>query len=154
MTTQSYKALKGVGNNHKPSFCKASTKGEWWSPDQGFLVCLKKLDSLFINTKNTYPYVVTHAQTASNTSHFDSTAYTLCDNTLCDPYQQYMKCQTEKKRGEIGQREKASYPYANMQIRALLGSLHVIEVWRLSVESVENITSPTLQDVMNRTNIL
>lgn len=89
-------------------------------------------------------HVLTRAQTASNTSHFDSTAHTLCDNTLSDPYQHYMKCQTEKKRGEIGHREKASYPYANMQIRVLLGSLHVIEVRRLSVESMENITSPTL----------
>lgn len=95
-----------------------------------------------------------HSQTVSNIPHFDSTVHTLCDNTLCDPYQQYMKCQTEKKRGEIGQKEKASYPCANMQIRALLGSLHVIEVRRLSVESMESITSPTLQDVMNRTNIL
>lgn len=51
------------------------------------------------------------------------------------------------------EREKASYPYANMQIRALLGSLHVIEVRLLSVESMENMTSPTWQDVMNRTDI-
>lgn len=50
--------------------------------------------------------------------------------------------------------EKASYPYANMQIRALLGSLHIIEVRRLSVESMDNITFPTLQDVMNRRNII
>lgn len=40
-----------------------------------------------------------------------------------------------------------------MQIRALPGS-HVIEVGRLSVESMKNITSPTLQDVINRGNIL
>lgn len=50
--------------------------------------------------------------------------------------------------------EKASYPYANMQIRALLGSLHIIEVRRLSLESMDNITFPTLQDVMNRRSIL
>lgn len=58
----------------------------------------------------------------------------------------------KEKGGDWTERE-ASYPYANMQIRALLGSLHVIEVRRLSVDSMENITSPTLQDVMNRTNI-
>lgn len=40
-----------------------------------------------------------------------------------------------------------------MQIKALLGSLHVIEVRRLSVQSVDNISSLTLQDVMNRRNI-
>ena len=39
-----------------------------------------------------------------------------------------------------------------MQIRALLGSLHVIEVQRLSVDSMENITWLTLPVVMNRTN--
>lgn len=61
---------------------------------------------------------------------------------------------SEKKRGEIGHREKASYPRAEMQIRALLCSLHVIEARRLSVESMKDITSPTLQDVINRMNIL
>lgn len=34
---------------------KANTKGNWWSPDQGFLGCLK-WKSLFINLTNTYPY--------------------------------------------------------------------------------------------------
>lgn len=84
--------------------------------------------------------MLTRAQTASNTSQFDSRAHTLCDNTLSDPYQWYMKCQTEKKSGEIGQREKASYPYANMQIRALLGSLHLIEVAYLVVSMNNRIS--------------
>lgn len=58
----------------------------------------------------------------------------------------------KEKEGGFGLREKASYPYTNMQIRALPGS-HVIEVGCLSVESMKNITSPILQNVMNRMNI-
>lgn len=96
-------------------------------------------------------HVCTQAQAAGNTSHSDSTAHTCCDNTPSDPYQLYMKSRAEKKgMGVIGQREEASYPYANMQIRTLLRSLHVIEVGCLSAASME--TSSASQNVTNGRN--
>lgn len=68
-----------------------------------------------------------------------------------------MQCQTEKKKGgdwTEREREKASYPHANMQIRVLLGSLDVIEVRCLSLEAMENKTTPSVQVLMNGMNIL
>lgn len=149
MTTQSYKALKGVGKKwtyHKPLLCvcvyKANTKGNWWSPDQGFLGCLK-WKSLFINLTNTYPYGMCldmHRQPVKFPTLIAQPMLSVIIHSVI-PISSTWSVRQKRKGGEIRHREKASYPYANMQIRALLGSLHVIEVRHLSVESMDNIRS-------------